>query len=255
MEKGMVKTMTLETFFQENRKVALGFSGGVDSSYLLYAGKKYGADIRAYFIKTAFQPAFEYEDAKKMASALGAELITLRPDVLENPQIVQNLPSRCYDCKKMLFTALKKQAEADGYGTIIDGTNASDDVTDRPGMQAIAELSVKSPLREAGLTKQQIRELSKEAGLFTWDKPAYACLATRIPANQKIEKELLERIEKAENLLMEMGFSDFRVRVYHDAARIQWKKDQLLQAVEKREEIREKLCPYFQIILYDTWVR
>lgn len=247
--------MTLETFFRENKKAALGFSGGVDSSYLLYAGKKYGADIRAYFVKTAFQPLFEYEDAKKMAEWLGVEMITIRLDVLESPKIVQNLPNRCYDCKKMLFTALKKQAEADGYGTIIDGTNASDDTADRPGMQAIAELAVKSPLREAGLTKQQIRELSKEAGLFTWDKPAYACLATRIPTNQTIEKELLVRIEKAENLLMEMGFSDFRVRVYQEAARIQWKKDQLLQAVEKREEIREKLFPYFQIILYDTWVR
>ncbi len=247
--------MTLETFFRENPKVAIGFSGGVDSSYLLYAAKKYGADIRPYYIKSAFQPTFEYEDAKKLAAQLGIEMVTIYHDVLKNPQVVANPANRCYYCKSTLFSLLKERAKEDGYFVIIDGTNASDDVSDRPGMKALTELSVKSPLREAGLTKTQIRQLSKEAGLFTWDKPAYACLATRIPTNQTITQEMLEKVEQAEGILMEMGFSDFRVRVYHEAARIQWKEEELATAVEKREEIREKLLPYFQIIFFDTEVR
>lgn len=250
-----VTGMTLETFFRENPKVAIGFSGGVDSSYLLYAAKKYGADIRPYYIKSAFQPAFEYEDAKKLAAQLGIEMVTIYHDVLKNPQVVANPANRCYYCKSTLFSLLKERAKEDGYFVIIDGTNASDDVSDRPGMKALEELSVKSPLREAGLTKTQIRQLSKEAGLFTWDKPAYACLATRIPTNQTITREMLEKVEQAEGILMEMGFSDFRVRVYHEAARIQWKEEEFATAVEKREEIREKLLPYFQVILFDTQIR
>lgn len=247
--------MTLEEFFLENNKVAIGFSGGVDSAYLLYAGKKYMADIQPYFIKTPFQPEFEWDDAKKMAKELGVKLITLEYDILSNQQVLLNPNNRCYHCKKELFTLLKKQALQDGYHVLIDGTNASDEVSDRPGMKAIRELSVKSPLRECGLTKSEIRSLSKEAGLFTWDKPAYACLATRIPTGQTITKEMLQCIEKAEGKLFQMGFSDFRVRVYHDAARIQWKREQYEMAVQNRKKVRDELKPYFQIILYDTEVR
>ena len=117
---------------------------------------------------SAFQPAFEYEDAKKLAAQLGIEMVTIYHDVLKNPQVVANPANRCYYCKSTLFSLLKERAREDGYFVIIDGTNASDDVSDRPGMKALEELSVKSPLREAGLTKTQIRQLSKEAGLFTW---------------------------------------------------------------------------------------
>lgn len=247
--------MTLEEFFLENPKVALGFSGGVDSAYLLYAGKKYHAQIQPYFIRTPFQPEFEWQDANKLANELGIHLVTIEYDVLCHSEIVQNPLNRCYFCKREIFTVLQKKALEDGYDVLLDGTNASDEVTDRPGMKAIEELHVKSPLRECGLTKAQIRKLSKDAGLFTWDKPAYACLATRIPTGQAITGELLYNVENAESKLIAMGFSDFRVRVYHDAARIQWKKEQYAKAVERMEKIRDELSPYFSIILYDTEVR
>lgn len=253
--KGKVFSMTLEEFFRKNPKVALGFSGGVDSSYLLYAARQYGAQIRPYYIKTAFQPEFEYEDAKKIAEQLEIKMITIEKNILENDTVVANPNNRCYYCKNVIFSTLIQQAKEDGYIVILDGTNASDQADDRPGMKALAELQVKSPLRECGLTKEKIRELSRQAGLFTWNKPAYACLATRIPTGDRITKELLFSIEKSEEVLAGLGFMDFRVRVFHGAAKLQLKEAQLALAVEKREEIRKKLRPYFQDIFFDTEVR
>ena len=243
--------MTLEQFFQENPRCALGFSGGVDSAYLLYAGVKAGADIRPYFIKTAFQPAFELADAQKLAEGLGVEVTVLELDALADPRVAANPADRCYYCKQNLFRTLKDRAIADGYPVLLDGTNASDEAGDRPGMRALAELSVRSPLRECGLTKAEIRARSKEAGLFTWDKPAYACLATRVPAGEPITAELLERIEGAEDALFRLGYTDFRVRVFHGAARLQLPRGQMERAVREAEELRQALKPYFTPILLD----
>lgn len=243
--------MTLNEFFAAHPKAALGFSGGVDSSYLLYAGLQAGADIRPYFIKTAFQPAFELEDAKKLCAQLGADLHVLELDALQNENVARNPENRCYYCKTMLFRALQKQALLDGYTVLLDGTNASDDAADRPGMKALTELSVLSPLRLCGLTKPQIRELSLKAQLFTWDKPAYACLATRVPAGQPITPELLQKVEGAEGALFALGFTDFRVRIFHGAARVQLKPSQMQQALTRRAEILENLRPYFDAVLLD----
>ena len=243
--------MTLQEFFTEHPKAALGFSGGVDSSYLLYAGIKAGADIRPYFIKTAFQPEFELEDAKRLCAQLGAELYIIELDALTNPDVVKNPPNRCYYCKTGLFGTLQQRAKADGYTVLLDGTNASDDAGDRPGMKALTEMSVLSPLRLCGLTKAQIREFSREAGLFTWDKPAYACLATRVPTGEAITEALLARVEGAEQALFSLGFTDFRVRVFYDAARVQLKPAQMQQALSRRSEILENMKPYFEIVLLD----
>ena len=243
--------MTLEQFFQENPRCALGFSGGVDSAYLLYAGVKAGADIRPYFIKTAFQPAFELADAKKLAAGLGAEVTVLELDALADPRVAANPADRCYFCKQNLFRTLKERAIADGYPVLLDGTNASDEAGDRPGMRALAELSVRSPLRECGLTKAEIRARSREAGLFTWDKPAYACLATRVPAGEAITADLLARVEGAEDALFRLGYTDFRVRVFHSAARLQLPRGQMERAVREAEELRQALKPYFTPILLD----
>ena len=120
-----------------------------------------------------------------------------------------------------MFTALRQRALSDGYTVLLDGTNASDEAGDRPGMRALRELKVRSPLRLCGLTKDEIRRRSKDAGLFTWDKPAYACLATRIPTETAIDRETLHHVEAAEAALSQLGFRDFRVRVFHGAARIQ----------------------------------
>ena len=177
--------MDLADFFRENHKAALAFSGGVDSAYLLYAAKEAGADVRAYYVKSAFQPQFELEDAKRLAGQLAADLRILETDVLADETVAANPPDRCYHCKRLLFTTIAEAAKQDGYRVLLDGTNASDEESDRPGMRALKELSVRSPLRECGLTKEEIRRLSKAAGLFTWDKPAYACLATRIPPGER----------------------------------------------------------------------
>ena len=243
--------MTLEQFFQENPKCALGFSGGVDSAYLLYAGVRAGADIRPYFIKTAFQPAFELADAQKQARGLGVEVTVLELDALADPRVAANPADRCYFCKQNLFRTLKERAIADGYPVLLDGTNASDEAGDRPGMRALAELSVRSPLRECGLTKAEIRARSREAGLFTWDKPAYACLATRVPAGEAITAETLARVEGAEDALFRLGYTDFRVRVFHSAARLQLPRGQMERAVREAETIQAALKPYFTPILLD----
>ena len=243
--------MTLEQFFQENPRCALGFSGGVDSAYLLYAGVKAGADIRPYFIKTAFQPAFELADSKKLAEGLGAEVTVLELDALADPRVAANPADRCYFCKQNLFRTLKERAIADGYPVLLDGTNASDEAGDRPGMRALTELSVRSPLRECGLTKAEIRARSREAGLFTWDKPAYACLATRVPAGEAITADLLARVEGAEDALFRLGYTDFRVRVFHGAARLQLPRGQMERAVREAETIQAALKPYFTPILLD----
>ena len=243
--------MTLEQFFQENPRCALGFSGGVDSAYLLYAGVKAGADIRPYFIKTAFQPAFELADAQKLAQGLGVEVTVLELDALADPQVAANPADRCYYCKQNLFRTLKERAIADGYPVLLDGTNASDEAGDRPGMRALAELSVRSPLRECGLTKAEIRARSREAGLFTWDKPAYACLATRVPAGETITADILARVEGAEDALFRLGYTDFRVRVFHSAARLQLPRGQMERAVREAETIQAALKPYFTPILLD----
>ena len=243
--------MTLEQFFQENPRCALGFSGGVDSAYLLYAGVKAGADIRPYFIKTAFQPAFELADARKLAEGLGVEVTVLELDALADPRVAANPADRCYYCKQNLFRTLKDRAIADGYPVLLDGTNASDEAGDRPGMRALAELSVRSPLRECGLTKAEIRARSREAGLFTWDKPAYACLATRVPAGETITADILARVEGAEDALFRLGYTDFRVRVFHSAARLQLPRGQMERAVREAEAIQAALKPYFTPILLD----
>ena len=243
--------MTLEQFFQENPRCALGFSGGVDSAYLLYAGVKARADIKPYFIKTAFQPVFELADAQKLAAGLGVEVTVLELDALADPRVAANPADRCYFCKQNLFRTLKDRAIADGYPVLLDGTNASDEAGDRPGMRALAELSVRSPLRECGLTKAEIRARSKEAGLFTWDKPAYACLATRVPAGEAITADLLARVEGAEDALFRLGYTDFRVRVFHGATRLQLPRGQMERAVREAEELRQALKPYFTPILLD----
>ncbi len=241
--------MTLQEFFKEHPKVALGFSGGVDSSYLLYAAKQAGADVRPYFAKTQFQPQFELEDAKRLAEQVGIELTVLPYDVL--PAAGFNPPDRCYYCKTALFGALVARANVDGYDTIIDGTNASDDAGDRPGMKALQEMQVLSPLRLCGLTKQEIRKRSREAGLFTWNKPSYACLATRFPAGVQITEEGLKKVEQAEGTLFRLGFTDFRVRVYHDAARIQLPKEQMERGIAMRQEILAELRPLFAGVFLD----
>lgn len=155
----------------------------------------------------------------------------------------------------MLFEAIAQAAAKDGYQLLLDGTNASDEEGDRPGMRALRELQVRSPLRECGLTKERIRSLSKEAGLFTWDKPAYACLATRIPAGEVITERKLMDTEASETYLFSLGFRNFRVRRMKDAARLQVPASQLEKALLMRKEILSELKKYYKAVLLDLEVR
>lgn len=247
--------MELKQFFETHPEVAIAFSGGVDSAYLLYAAKKFCRRVKAYYVKTAFQPQFELEDAFRLATELDADMEVLDVDILCQSVIVGNPADRCYHCKKELFSHILKAAKEDGFSVLLDGTNASDEASDRPGMRAITELSVRSPLRKCGLTKAEIRQLSKEAGLFTHDKPAYACLATRIPTGEPITKDKLLRTEQAEAYLSGMGFRDFRVRSQGDMAKLQITENDLPLLMQHREAILQELKKHYTSIVLDLEVR
>jgi len=247
--------MDQTAFFQQNPRIALAFSGGVDSAYLLYAALQAKAQVRAYYVKSPFQPQFELEDAKRLAKELGADLCILEQDVLSCPQVAQNPPDRCYHCKQAIFSRILAAAKADGFPLVVDGTNASDEEGDRPGMAALKELQVRSPLREWGLRKEEIRRLSKEAGLFTWDKPAYACLATRIPTGEPITAEKLSATEAGETALSQLGFRDFRIRWLQGHARIQIQEAQFPLLLKQRQRVLEELQKYYRGVLLDLEVR
>lgn len=243
--------MTLQDFFTQYPHTALAFSGGCDSAYLLYQAARYGKRIHAYYMDTPFQPAFELEDAKKFCRQYRIPLTILQQDVCQIPDIVKNDCQRCYYCKQVIFSGIIQTAVSEGYSILLDGTNASDDVSDRPGMKALAELQVLSPLRLCGLTKSQIRSHSRELGLFTHNKPAYACLATRIPFGVPITQPDLKRIESCETILFKLGFKDFRIRIFHGAAKIQVPKEQFPQICNLYAEITNLFKPYFTDILFD----
>ena len=243
--------MTLQEFFTEHPRAALAFSGGADSAYLLYAGLRAGAELRPYYVKTDFQPRFEYEDALRLCRELGAEPTVLRADALADERVRANGPERCYYCKIRIMSTILAAAREDGYPVLLDGTNASDEAGDRPGMRALRELGVLSPLRLCGLTKPEIRRLSKEAGLFTWNKPAYACLATRVKTGEPICPETLRAVEEGEDYLFSLGFSDFRVRTGEGKALLQFPAEQLAAAYENEDRIRLRLEPLFAEIRID----
>lgn len=247
--------MTLKEFFADHPRVAIAFSGGVDSAYLLYGACQAGAQVRAYYARSPFQPRFEYEDACRLARELEVALVEVKVDVLASPAISANPPDRCYHCKRAIFAAILSAARADGFSVLLDGTNASDDLSDRPGVRALEEYGVLSPLRLCGLTKGEIRNLSRQAGLFTWDKPAYACLATRIPTGTPITREDLARTEWAENYLFSLGLRDFRVRLLGEGARLQVTAGDVPMVMAHREEIVKALKQRYRFALLDLEVR
>ncbi|MCI8657932.1 MAG: ATP-dependent sacrificial sulfur transferase LarE [Oscillospiraceae bacterium] len=243
--------MTLREFFEENPVCAVAFSGGVDSAVLLSAAAAYGRKAAAYFVRTVFQPGFELEDARETAGRLGVELRVLEADILAVPEVAANPADRCYYCKRALFTRLLEEAARDGFPVVLDGGNASDDAGDRPGMRALAELGIRSPLRECGIGKAEVRRMAREAGLRVWDKPSYACLATRVPAGTAVSAAALARVERGETALMALGFSDLRLRLRGEDGLLQVREEQLELARRLLPEIRERLGGDFRTVWLD----
>ena len=240
----MEKLNKLKMILKDMGSVLIAYSGGVDSTYLLAVSKEVlGEDVLAVTARSETYPLREYQQAKGIVEQLQVNHLTITTQELEYPNFATNPTNRCYFCKKELFTKLKKIAEKHHMINIADGSNA-DDVHDfRPGMQALEELRVRSPLKEAGLTKKDIRLLSRQLNLPTWDKPAYACLSSRFPYGTQITIDNLQMVEEAENFLYDLGFKQVRVRHHDTIARIEITPELIRNVVtdDVRLRIVEKL--------------
>jgi uncharacterized protein len=238
------KHQALAALLAETGGLTVAFSGGVDSTYLLsVAHEVLGSKVLAATAASPAFPARELAEARAFCERLGVRHVVVNSRELEVPGYADNPPNRCYLCKKGLFEELWEVARANGLPVVADGSNKSDEGDYRPGLAALAEMGVRSPLREAGLFKDEIRALSHELGLPTWDKPSFACLSSRFPYGERITEERLAMVDAAEQFLLDEGFRQVRVRLHGKTARIEVPADDLdrLLARPVRERVDARL--------------
>lgn len=243
------KKELLEELLKGFPSVGIAYSAGVDSTFLLkVAHDVLGDNAAAFMVRSDVIPAADIKEARAFCDAEGIRLFMIDSDPLSVPGFAANPGNRCYICKKALFSKMFEEAAKNGITTLMDGTNADDDMDDRPGMKALDELGVRSPLREAGLTKEEIRLLSKELALPTSRKASFACLATRIPYGDEITSEKLKRIEAAEDYLNKLGITQYRVRTHGELARIEVLPSEFHKMLDS--EVRVNVSRYLKSLGY-----
>lgn len=245
IQSAEAKLAALKDILKSYGSVMIGLSGGVDSTFLVkVASDTLGDKAVAATALSYIYPSWESKEAEEIANSLGIEYIRMPFDPIKEVEgFEMNPKDRCYICKKKVFSILKSKAADMGIAYVADGTNA-DDINDyRPGLRALRELEIRSPLLEAGLTKEEIRYLSKQLGLNTFSKPSFACLASRIPYGDRITKEQLQMIEKAETFILSKGFKNVRVRCHGNLARIELNNGDMNKALDEgmRSEISREL--------------
>ncbi len=234
------KYQELLIYLKSLGKVAVAFSSGVDSTFLLYAAKEaLGDQVVAITGASHSFPGRELREAKEYCEKLGVKQVICETNELSIEGFAENPKNRCYICKKALFQNFLQAAKDQGCDVMVEGSNVDDEGDYRPGAVAIKELGVLSPLKICGYTKQEIRDISKVLGVPTWDKPSYACLSSRFPYGERITAEKLQMIDKAEELLLSLGFLQFRVRIHGMMARIEILPEQFEYFM--KEEIRMKV--------------
>ena len=233
------KIETLHDILSGYRNLAIAFSGGVDSTLLLaVARQQLGDSVVAMTARSPVYAKFEENQAVELAGGMGTRHVLFAPDLLADDAFRANGPERCYHCKKCLFGTMRVAAEKMGFTTLAHGANVDDCHDFRPGLRAAAEMGVVAPLSEAGMTKNDIRRLAREMGLPNWNRPAMACLATRLPYGTPIEPVVLSKIEAAEQILRQMGFSQCRVRYHHAIARIEVGIEEIENLMLKKNRLR-----------------
>jgi len=238
------KIENLEKELKKLKKVVIAFSGGVDSSFLLkFAVETLGKDnVLPVFCVSSVFPEEEIKEAEKISEEIGVKLLKIKTNQMNDKKFISNPPDRCFYCKKIMLTEIEKIRKKYGFNKIVDGTNKDDENDYRPGEKAKEKFGVVSPLKEAGIGKKEIRECSKRIGLSIWNKPSFACLATRIPYGEKITKEKLRKIEEGENILKKLGFKVVRLRYYSEKlVRIEVGKEEIKKVFTKRAEIVNQL--------------